>query len=136
MGSMVGSGLTCPTDYTERTAMTYRSRGQARSADQVEARKKVQRGTHDLVLIAQGDLTAPEVAGLVVRFVRWWEDLRRGKLPVYGSLLRFIDVSVALGTPRAMLLRIPSWLAWYINDRCDERSRRTGRMTGEHRPAA
>lgn len=111
--------------------MTFRNRGAARSADQREARRRVRLGTHELVLVTQGDRTTREVAGIVARVVGYWEDLRRGRLPVYGSLLRFIDAGIALGTPRATLLRIPSWLAWYINDRCDDRARRTGHPTGE-----
>lgn len=108
--------------------MTYRNVRQARTADRLEARRKVQRGTHELVLVVQGDRSTREVASLASKIVRWWEDLRRGRLPVYGALLRFIDVSIALGTRRETLMVIPAVIACYINDRCDDRDGPSARL--------
>ena len=99
--------------------MTYRSARQGRTADRIAARKKIEQGTHTLVLVAQGDRTANDVGQLAAKATCWWEDLRRGRLNAYGALLRFIDLSIRLGTPKPVLLQIPAWIAAYIEEQYD-----------------
>ena len=81
--------------------MTYRkfraTARQVRSAEKIEARRRVQQGTHGLVLHVQGPRSVKDVAALASKAEHWWEDLRRGRLPVYGSLLRFIDIAIEAG---------------------------------------
>ena len=98
--------------------MTYRkwSARQGRTADQITARRRMQQGTHGLVLMAQGERTVAEVAEIASKTTHWWNDLRRGRLPAYGAMLRFIDMSIKLGTPKSVLLQIPALLSWYIED--------------------
>lgn len=97
--------------------MTYRNARLARTAEQMEARRRVKNGAHTLVLVAQGVRSVREVGEVAAKTMSWWEDLRRGRLPVYGSLLRFIDISIALGTPKPVLKQIPQLIDWYIEDR-------------------
>lgn len=82
-------------------------------------RERTQREMHGLAIDVQGDRTVKELAAEVAnqrRVMLWWNDLRKGHLNAYGSLLRFIDISVALGVKRDVLLRIPAWLHFYIRD--------------------
>lgn len=115
--------------------MTYRNlrraARQARSADQIAARKRMEQGTHGLVLHVQGDRTVQEVTDLPLKAAHWWNDLRRGRLHVYGPLLRFLDVAIAAGVPREVLMKIPQMLSFYILDCTDDGD------AGQHRkPAA
>ena len=96
--------------------MRYRNVRQARTVDQINARKRMQQQTHGLVLVVQGDRSIREVGEIASKTIHWWEDLRRGQNGVYGALLRFIDVSVSLGTPKPVLKQIPRLIDWYIED--------------------
>lgn len=87
-----------------------------------EARKRIDRELHGAVVRTE----AREVARVVgdARFAagaaEWWSDLRRGRLRLYGGLLRYIDVKVALNTPREELRAIPRWIDAYICEQCNE----------------
>lgn len=95
---------------------TYRNALPAQTADRIAARQRMQRGGHGLVLMAQGDRPVREVGQVAESVGHWWENLRRGQNAIYGSMLRFIDVSVKLGAPKEVLLQIPALIAWYIED--------------------
>jgi hypothetical protein len=90
-------------------------RGQARAVRGREARKKIDRELHGVVLAATAHTgKVPE------QHATWFYDLRRGQLKVYGALLRFIDISIAMGTPKEVLMTIPRWIASYIDDVYDD----------------
>lgn len=97
--------------------------GQARTVKGAEARRKIRRELHGLALAVQGDATVQEIAACApattVNVVAWWTDLRRSQVPVYGALLRFIDLSVRKGTPKETLLVIPQWIESYITEQYD-----------------
>lgn len=93
-------------------------RGRPRRVLGVEARAKIDRELHGLVV------SSGSVAGHVPEHMAdWFYDLRRKQLKVYGGLLRFIDVSAQIGTPREIVERIPSILASYIADAYDDTGR-------------
>jgi len=77
----------------------------------IEARRKIDRELHGIVV----QQPVPQ------HFADWYYDLRKGKLRVYGALLRFIDVSIMQGASRTALMKIPQILMWYIGDQCDAR---------------
>jgi hypothetical protein len=77
-----------------------------------EARRLANRHMHDLVLITNE-------RGVPDFLADWFGDLRRGRLRVWGGLLRFIDVSIARGVPRAIINMIPEILREYLNDQYD-----------------
>lgn len=95
----------------------YRKGGQQRTPEQRAARERMQRGGHGLVLLAQGERSMREVGEVASSVAHLWEDLRQGDRSVYGGLLRFIDISVVLGTPKTVLKTIPGMIDWYIEDR-------------------
>jgi hypothetical protein len=99
--------------------------GLARTVKGVEARKKIDRELHGVVIAAQGDRTVAEVAEIAARATNWWTDLRRGQNVVYGSLFRFLDIAIATGTPKEVLKTIPAMIDWYIEDN-------TGRTPPQH----
>lgn len=78
-----------------------------------EAKKAMARRTHDLVMHVTGGSVPRD------QFYDWWADLRRGQLRIYGSLLRFIDLSVMKGVAREILQMIPQWLSHYIDEAYD-----------------
>lgn len=82
----------------------YRKRGEARNA----ARKTITRQAHGAVLELHTD-------GVPSENKHWHYDLRRGRLCLYGGLLRFIDVCVATGKPH-IARQIVQWLGWYVED--------------------
>lgn len=90
--------------------------GQARTVKGVVAKRRIQREQHGLVLVAQGNRSVREVAETVAKANYWWTDLRRGQNTIYGSLLRFIDASIALGVPLHVMLAIPGMLNVYIRE--------------------
>jgi hypothetical protein len=78
--------------------MTYRKRA--------EARKTIQRLAHGAALtLVRGD--CPE---------DWRYDLRRGRLYIYGGLLRYIDAKLRAGTSAEELQAIPDWITAYIHE--------------------
>lgn len=80
-----------------------------------EARAKIARELHGQVV------SAGDVAGRVPeQFANWWYDLRRKQNAVYGSLLRYIDIQVMLGTPKHVLKTIPGMVDAYIDDQYDD----------------
>lgn len=93
--------------------------GRARTVKGVEARRKIQRELHAVVIEVQGARTVPEVVNVAAKATYWWTDLRRMQNNLYGSVFRFIDIAIALGTPKAVLKKIPAVLDWYIEDNCD-----------------
>ncbi len=46
----------------------------------------------------------------------WAYDLRRGRLSIYGSLLRVIDHLHHRGVPMETVLLIPEWIASYVRE--------------------
>ena len=85
--------------------------GQACRVRGAEARRKIDRELHGVVIAstAHAERVPQEHAAM-------WYDLRRNRRHLYGSLLRFVDVSAANGTSKAVLLLIPRWIEAYIND--------------------
>lgn len=109
--------------------MTYHLRmhrgGQARPVRGAEARKRIRQELHSLAITVQGnhtigDLAAVAPEGTGVNVVAWWKDVRRGQQTVYGTLFRFIDIAVRLGTPRSVLLVIPDVIRAYITDQYED----------------
>jgi hypothetical protein len=92
----------------ERVPNEVPSRSVALTRKDSAARKAIERRTKDLVLYTtQG--------GIPDHYFDWWADLRRGRLRIYGGLLRFIDLSVLRGVPKAILKLIPDWLSEYVD---------------------
>lgn len=85
----------------------YRNRGQARS----NARKAITREAHGAVLELHTDRVPKAHAD-------WHYDLRRGRLCIYGGLLRFIDACIADGKPELARQSV-AWVDWYITEQCD-----------------
>ena len=81
----------------------YRKRGEAR-----EARKTIRREAHGAVLELHTD-------GVPSDHKHWHYDLRRGRLCIYGGLLRFIDTCIASGKVD-VARKVVSWLAWYVEE--------------------
>ena len=81
----------------------YRNRERASAA-----RKTITREMHGAALEIQQGSCAND----------WRYDLRRGRLQIYGGLLRYIDAAIRQGKSRDDLQRIPRWIASYI-DECD-----------------
>jgi hypothetical protein len=77
----------------------------------IEAKAKIDRELHGLVV-----RVSSATGRVPVECPDWFYDLRRKQLKVYGGLLRFIDVSVAQGTDKTVLLHIPELLRAYIED--------------------
>jgi hypothetical protein len=98
-------------------------RGQARAVHGREAKRKIDRELHGVVLASTAHTEkVPE------SHASWFYDLRRGQLKVYGALLRFIDISIANGTPRDVLKMIPRFLDAYIDEVYEDSQRaRVGR---------
>jgi len=99
--------------------------GQAPRFKGQEARKRVRRELHQMVLDVQGADTVAAVAacapaGTPLKVAHWWTDLRAQNNWAYGSLLRFIDIAVARRTPRARLLVIADLIAAYITEVTEE----------------
>ena len=46
----------------------------------------------------------------------WRYDLRRGRLNIYGALLRYIDAALLSGKTREELQAIPQWISSYIDE--------------------
>lgn len=95
--------------------------GQALRAKGQEARKRVRREMHQMVLDVQGTDTVAAVAacapaGTPLKVAHWWTDLREQKNWPYGSLLRFIDIAVTRRMPRARLMVIVEILGAYITE--------------------
>ena len=82
----------------------YRNRGQARN----NARKAITREAHGVVLELHRERVPKENAD-------WHYDLRRGRLCIYGGLLRFIDSCIAAGKPELARQSV-SWVSWYIDE--------------------
>lgn len=83
--------------------------GQAPTVKGIEARKKIRRLMHGAALELSSEQVAPD----------WRYDLRRGRLHIYGGLLRYIDVAIRQGKSREELQRIPRWIASYIDDQTE-----------------
>lgn len=75
------------------------------------ARNKILRDAHALAVTATEGETAKDKP-----LALWATDLRRGRLNVYGSLLRVIDLLYAKGFPLETALLIPRWLESYCRD--------------------
>lgn len=95
----------------------YRKVVVRRTPEQQAARERMRRGGHELVLLAQGERSTREVGAIASKVEHLWENLRTKERCIYGGLLRFIDISAALGTPKAVLKTIPGMIDWYIEDR-------------------
>lgn len=74
------------------------------------ARAKIERLMHGAALTLVRDDSVSE---------DWRYDLRRGRLYIYGGLLRYIDAAIQQGTTREDLQHIPRWIAAYIDDQTE-----------------
>lgn len=81
----------------------YRKRGEAR-----DAKRTITRQAHGAVLELHTN-------GVPKQHSDWHYDLRRGRLCLYGGLLRFIDQCIASGKPH-VARQVVAWLAWYVED--------------------
>jgi hypothetical protein len=96
---------------SERSKYRIENGGVSRRVRGQLARQKIDRELHGVVV------DSGEVAGRVPEHMAdWFYDLRRKQLRVYGGLLRFIDISAQIGTPREVVEKIPAVLASYIAD--------------------
>ena len=75
------------------------------------ARKTITRNAHGAVLTLHTD-------GVPETNKHWHYDLRRGRLCIYGGLLRFIDACIASGKPH-LARQVVSWLDWYVTDQSE-----------------
>jgi hypothetical protein len=75
----------------------------------VSPRAKIQRLMHGAALTLERG-SCPE---------DWRYDLRRGRLQIYGGLLRYIDAALAQGQSPDDLQQIPQWIAAYITESAD-----------------
>ena len=76
------------------------------------ARRQRAREVHDLVIAATADVSTQ----VDPRHADWAYDLRRGRLNIYGGLLRFIDLLHSRGISKAWALKIPAWITAYIEE--------------------
>jgi hypothetical protein len=77
-----------------------------RYRNSVAARQKIQRLSHGAALeLVRGNCSED-----------WRSDLRRGRLYIYGGLLRYIDAALRQGKSREDLQRIPRWISAYIDE--------------------
>jgi hypothetical protein len=83
------------------------------------ARQNIDRELHGIV-VASG----PVAKHVPEHMADWFYDLRRKQLKVYGGLLRFIDISAEIGTPKELIKTIPPMLDSYIDDVYDDQQRR------------
>lgn len=75
------------------------------------ARDRIKREAHALVIqTTEGDTAKDKPDAL------WATDLRRGRLNIYGSLLRFIDTLHRKGVSKEMAMQIPRWIAAYVDE--------------------
>lgn len=79
-----------------------------------EARKRIQRELHGVV--CQTPVPVQHRAFLY--------DLRRQRRQVYGTLLRFLDISIRQGVAMETLLQIPQWIDAYIREQFDDQPSR------------
>jgi len=75
------------------------------------ARNRIERNARDLAVETSEGLTAKHQPGAA-----WFTDLRRGRLNIYGGLLRFIDHLHRRGIPMETALLIPEWISEYIRE--------------------
>lgn len=82
-----------------------------KSLARANARTTITRNAHGAVLELHTERVPKENAD-------WHYDLRRGRLCIYGGLLRFIDVCIASGKPE-LARKSVQWLSWYVEDQTD-----------------
>jgi hypothetical protein len=75
------------------------------------AKRTVERAAHTLVTQTTDGTTAKDQP-----HANWFTDLRRGRMNIYGGLLRFIDHLHRRNVPMETALLIPEWIAAYIRD--------------------
>lgn len=75
------------------------------------ARDRIARESHALVVQTTEGSTALGNANR-----HWFGDLRRGRMNIYGGLLRFIDHLHRRGVSMETALLIPEWLDAYIRE--------------------
>ena len=75
------------------------------------AKARIQREAQTLVVTTTEGTTAVGEANR-----HWFGDLRRGRMNIYGGLLRFIDHLHRRGIPMETALLIPQWLDAYIRE--------------------
>ena len=93
--------------------MAYRIvSGQAPTVRGREAKRKIQRLMH-------GAAISLDVQAAPAEHAQWHYDLRRGRLHIYGALLRYIDTALAQGRTAEELKVIPRWIAAYIDESAD-----------------
>lgn len=75
------------------------------------AKDRIQREAQTLVVTTTEGTTAKGNA-----HADWFGDLRRGRMNIYGGLLRFIDHLARRGVPMETALMIPQWIEAYIRE--------------------
>lgn len=75
------------------------------------ARDRIKRQAHGLVVQQSEGETAKDKDGSL-----WFTDLRRGRLNIYGGLLRFIEHLHRRNVPLETVLLIPQWLEAFIRE--------------------
>lgn len=75
------------------------------------ARDRIRQDAHTLVIQTTDGETAKGQPNAL-----WATDLRRGRLNIYGGLLRFIDHLARRGIPLETALMIPQWIESYIHE--------------------
>ena len=73
------------------------------------ARKAITRESHGAVLELHKDTGIPDANR------DWHRDLRRGRLCIYGGILRWIDTTIESGKPE-LAEQAVAWLSWYVKD--------------------
>lgn len=86
-----------------------RSEPMPKALVKAQRRAVMNREGHNLVLLATND-------GIPVDRFDWWADLRRGRLRIWGGLLRFVDSLIAKGHAESVVQIIPDLLREYIAD--------------------
>jgi hypothetical protein len=75
------------------------------------AREHLKRESHALVVQTTVGATAKHQEGAA-----WFTDLRRGRLNIYGGLLRFLEHLHRRGVAKETALLIPEWLTAFIHE--------------------
>lgn len=81
------------------------------------AKQRAERNAHTLAVQTLHDIpaTVPEGAR------HWAYDVRRGRMTVYGGVLRFLDLLHRRGVPMETALMVPAWIEEFIREEWNDR---------------
>lgn len=96
----------------ERSEYRIIEGGAPRAYKGAVAKQNIEREQHGLVVVATDEVSTKVPA----EHRDWAYDLRRGRMRIYGSLLRFIDLLHRRGFSKETALMIPGWLTYYIEE--------------------